>query len=142
MTIKETAGKVLLYFYQVQRTAPSSMRRRQLGFIDKADGGVSLTSDKKWLVNDLQDINPRSADTYNAFMFLLDKGLIRAEERAAANARIYMGLFISSKGIDMIEGVENGADGQQAFAATFNISVGHDASVDSLIKENLNTLLG
>lgn len=139
MTIKETAGKMLLYFYQLQRTAPSNMRKRQLGFIDKEDGGVSVISDKKWLVKDLLDINRSSVDIFNAFMFLRSKGLIHVDERATARARIYMGLQMSGRGIDLIEGIERGADGQEAFAIMFNIHANH-TDVDALIKSNLPML--
>ncbi|MGK2896039.1 MAG: hypothetical protein ACSLEY_00340 [Candidatus Saccharimonadales bacterium] len=140
MTIKETAGKVLLYFYQLQRTAPSSLRRRQLGFIDKEDGGVSVISDKKWLVKDLLDINRESSDIFNAFVFLREKGLIDAEERATASTRIYIGLRIAGKGIDLIEGIERGTGGKEVFTVMFNINVDSSADVEALIKTNLNML--
>ena len=73
MTIKETAGKTLLYFYQLQRTVPLEMQSRQIGFINKKESGLGLTSDKKWLTNDLVDINPSTIDIFNAFMYLLER---------------------------------------------------------------------
>lgn len=142
MTIKETAGKVLLYFYRLQRTVPSSMRYRQLVFMEKKDGGVSLTSDKKWLTKDLLDINPNPSDIFNAYIFLLEKGFIRPRERAATGARIYIGIQLSSRGIDIVEGVEQGSEGKDAFHRTFNIAVSDSSDIEAVVEENLSSLLG
>lgn len=141
MTIKETAGKVLLYFYRLQRTVPSSMRYRQLVFMEKKDGGVALTSDKKWLTKDLLDINSNPSDIFNAFIFLLEKGFIRPRERAATGARIYIGIQLTSDGVDIVEGVEQGDEGKRAFHLTFNIMVDGSSDIESLVDENLSTLL-
>lgn len=142
MTIKETAGKMLLYFYQLQRTVPAAMPYRQLGFLDKADGGVSMTSDKKWLTKDLLDINSSAADIYNAFRFLLHKGFIHSVERATTGKRIYIGVQVTHTGIDIIEGIEQGHEGQREFGTAFNISADGNSDVDGFIKEQLSELLG
>ncbi len=141
MTIKETAGKILLYFYQLQRTVPLTMKYRQLGFVDRKSGGLYVTSDKKWLTNNLLDINPVSTDVLNAFTFLIDKGYIQTRERATAEAKIYVGIQLTSSGIDVVEGIEGGSEGQQEFASTFNISVDGGATIESVIGHNLSTLL-
>lgn len=142
MTIKETAGKILLYFYQLQRTVPLSMPYRQLGFIDKKNGGgVFLTSDKKWLTSNLLDINPSSTDVFNAYLFLRDKNFIQSRERMTADAKIYVGIQLTALGIDVIEGVEGGPEGQQNFTATFNIPVDGGATIESVISENLSILV-
>lgn len=140
MTIKETAGKVLLYFYQLQRAAPLSMPRHQVGFIDRKDKGVGLTSDKRWLSKDLQDINPTGTDVLNAFMFLLNKDFIESRGRVTPEARIYVGIQLTANGIDIVEGVERGREGRREFEATFNIRVEDDISVDNLMRENLKNL--
>ncbi len=143
MTIKETAGKMLLYFYQLQRTVPLSMPNRQLGFIEKKGaGGLFLTSDKKWLTNDLLAINPSSLDVFNAYLFLRDKGFIDTKERLSGEARIYVGVQLTAAGIDTVEGIEGGEDGRQAFAAAFNIPVEHGADIESVIKDSLRNLVG
>lgn len=141
MTIKETAGKVLLYFYQLQRTVPLTMRYRQLGFIDRKNGGLYLTSDKKWLTNNLQDINPKSIDILNAFMYLVDKGYIQTDERATGEATVYVGIQLTHKGIDIVEGIESGANGRDIFRSNFNISVSEGTSIEQLIDDNLSSLL-
>jgi hypothetical protein len=141
VTIKETAGKTLLYFYQLQRTVPLTMKYRQLGFIDRKNGGLFLTSDKKWLTNNLLDINPVSNDILNAFTFLIDKRFIQSKERLTAEARIYVGIQLTSEGIDIIEGIEGGPEGKQRFAETFNIQVGSSADIESVISDNLSILL-
>ena len=142
MTIKETAGKVLLYFYQLQRTTPLSMPSRQVGFIERKNGdGLGLTSDKKAFAKDLFDINPSSTDIYNAFTFLIHKGFIKSKERAAPGARIYVGVEVTVAGIDAIESIEGGHEGQQRFEQTFNIKVGGNATVESVIRDKLSALL-
>lgn len=141
MTIKETAGKTLLYFYQLQRTVPLTMKYRQLGFIERKNGGLFLTSDKKWLTNNLLDINPASIDILNAFLFLIDKGLIQSRERATAEARVYVGIQLTHKGIDIVEGIESGPDGREDFNSNFNIKVADGTSIEQLIDDNLSRLL-
>jgi hypothetical protein len=141
VTIKETAGKILLYFYQLQRTVPLTMKYRQLGFVDRKTGGLYVTSDKKWLTNNLLDINSNATDVFNAFTFLIDKGFIQTRERTTGEAKIYVGIQLSSNGIDVVEGIEGGPDGKQAFMSTFNIQVGSSADIEAVIHENLSVLL-
>lgn len=141
MTIKETAGKILLYFYQLQRTVPLTMKNRQLGFVDRKSGGLYLTSDKKWLTNNLLDINPATTDIFNAFNFLIEKGYIQTVERSTGEAKIYVGIQLSSSGIDVVEGIEGGLDDKQIFASNFNIKVDGTADIESIIKDNLSVLL-
>ncbi len=117
------------------------MRYRQLGFIDRKNGGLFLTSDKKWLTNNLLDINPASIDILNAFIFLIDKGFIESKERATTEARVYVGIQLTHKGIDIVEGVESGEDGRRIFNSNFNINVAEGTTIEQLIDENLSTLL-
>ncbi|MEO7905103.1 MAG: hypothetical protein ABIR91_04900, partial [Candidatus Saccharimonadales bacterium] len=123
VTIKETAGKIILYFYQLQRVDPIGMGSRQLAFIGKKDGGLALTSDKKWLTGNLLDIGASSTDVYNAFTYLTDKDFIRSKERVSATARVYVEIQLTSSGIDIIEGIERGHAGKQDFYTAFNMQV-------------------
>lgn len=141
MTIKETAGKMLLYFYQLQRAVPSSMRYRQLVFIDRPTGGIAMSTDKKWLTKDLLDITPSTTDILNAFIFLCDKDFIESTERASVGRNIYVGIQMTSQGIDIIEGVEGGESGREAFSQMFNISTDGDGSIKGLIDANLSALI-
>lgn len=140
MTIKETAGKLLLYFYQLQRNAPLTMQSRQIGFIERKTGGVSLTSDKKAMAKDLLTINPSSTDILNAFNFLLDKDFLDSSERGTAAARVFVGAQVTVNGIDIIEGVEGGPEGVQEFERAFNIKVGNNASIESLVRTKLSAI--
>ena len=140
MTIKETSGKILLYFYQLQRTVPLTMRYRQLGFINKKTGGIGMTSDKKWLTSNLQGINSNSTDILNGFTFLVEKGFVLTRERATNEATIYVGIQLTSAGIDMVEGIERGPDGKEEFTRMFNIQVSDSMDVEQLISENLSML--
>jgi len=117
------------------------MKYRQLGFVDRKTGGLYVTSDKKWLTNNLLDINSNATDVFNAFTFLIDKGFIQTRERTTGEAKIYVGIQLSSNGIDVVEGIEGGPDGKQAFMSTFNIQVGSSADIEAVIHENLSVLL-
>lgn len=142
MTIKETAGKVLLYFYQLQRTDPLSMQYRQLAFISKKGAGVAFTSDKKPFAKDLLDLNPNATDFFNAFLFLVDKKFIVTEERANAHARVFVGAQVTDKGIDVIEGIEGSDRNREFFEDNFNISVSKGTTIDSLVRAQLKAILG
>jgi hypothetical protein len=140
VTIKETAGKILLYFYQLQRTVPLTMKSRQLGFVERKNANLYVTSDKKWLTNNLLAINPVSNDIYNAYVFLIDKGFIQSSERASGDAKIFVGIQLSASGIDIVEGIEGGTDGQRDFTNTFNITLSNNARIEDVIKDNLSIL--
>jgi hypothetical protein len=142
MTIKETAGKALLYFYQLQRTDPLSMSQRQLAFIGKKGGGIAFTSDKKAFAKDLLDLNPNATDFYNAFIFLVDKGFIVTQQRTNAHARVYVGAQVTDKGVDVIEGIEGSAEGRKYFEMSFNIKTDSHATIDRLVKAQLSAILG
>lgn len=114
------------------------MRYRQLGFIEKKDGGVSLTSDKKWLTTDLQGINPKAVDIFNAIIYLVENGYIHSKERVTEGARIYVGISMSGRGIDIIEGIEGSEEGRETFSTAFNIAAGD--SVESMIADHLGML--
>ena len=141
MTIKETAGKILLYFYQLQRAAPSSMQYRQLAFVDKPNGKMGMTTDKKWLTKDLLEITRSSSDALNAFMYLRAKRYIDSTERASVGKRIYVGIQLTGNGIDIVESLEHSSGGRQAFSAAFNMDVQSGASIDDLIKQHLGSIL-
>lgn len=132
---------MLLYFYQLQRTTPLAMPQRQLGFVDKKESGVLMSSDKKWLTKDLQTINASAADIYNAFRFLLDRKYIESVDRNASGAKIFVGIHVAFRGVDIIESVENGPQGQEQFANAFNMPVPSDGGVEGLIKDALRALL-
>lgn len=142
MTIKETAGKVLLYFYQLQRTDPLSMQNRQLAFISKKGTGVAFTSDKKPFAKDLLDLNPNATDFFNAFLFLVDKKFIVTSERVNAHARVFVGAQVTDKGIDVIEGIEGSDRNREFFEDNFNISVSKGTTIDSLVRTQLKAILG
>lgn len=138
ITIKETAGKVLLYAYQLQRINPLVMPHCQIGFLNKGDKGMGLTSDKQWLMKDLKSINPAAVDVYNALNFLLDKGYITSRHKVSASAQVYIGMQLTSNGIDIVEGVDGGSTGKKEFEKAFNIEVGSDMTSNELTDSQLD----
>lgn len=117
------------------------MQYRQLAFVDKPNGKVGMTTDKKWLTKDLLEISRSSADALNAFMYLRAKRFIDSTERASVGKRIYVGIQLTGLGIDIIESLEHSSGGRQAFSAGFNIDVASGATIDDLIKSHLGQIL-
>lgn len=140
MTIKATAGKLLLYIYKLQRSAPLDMLKRQLVFVDKQSRGVSLTSDKVWLAKDMLEINPSGADVYNAFQFLVDQGYIKSKTKAVQGAKIYAEIELTSNGFNIIEDIETGDEGARNFHDKFSLMVNGGTKVDLLVDEQLSSL--
>lgn len=140
MTIKSTAGKMLLYLYKMQRSTPIDMPKRQLVFVDKPGKGVAMTSDKVWLAKDLLEINGSGADVYNAFRFLLDKEYVKSNLRLSPQAMVYTGLELTAMGIDIVEGVERDSGGATAFSEAFNMSVEAGTKVDKVVEQQLSSL--
>jgi len=141
MTVKATAGKLLLYIYKLQRTAPLDMLKRQIVFVDKQSRGVALTSDKVWLAKDLLEIAGGS-DIYNAFQFLLNQHLIAAQAKAVPNAKIYAEIELTAIGFTIVEDIELGDEGAQVFRDKFNLDVRSGQKIDRVIEEQLSSLAG
>lgn len=140
MTVKATAGKLLLYIYKLQRSAPLDMLKRQIVFVDKQSRGVSLTSDKVWLASDLLDINSSGSDIYNAFQFLLNQELIRAGQREIPNAKVYMSIELTANGFNLVEDIERDDEGARAFRDKFSLNVRSGTKVDRVVEEQLSSL--
>ena len=141
MTVKATAGKLLLYIYKLQRTAPLDMLKRQIVFVDKQPKGLALTSDKVWLAKDLLEI-AGGADIYNAFQFLLNQDFVSARSKAVPNARIYAEIELTSLGFTIVEDIESGAEGAQLFRDKFSLDVRSGQKIDRVIEEQLSSLAG
>lgn len=117
------------------------MQYRQLAFVDKPNGKIGMTTDKKWLTKDLLEITRSSADALNAFMYLRAKRYIDSTERASVGKRIYVGIQLTGLGVDIIEGLEHSSGGRQAFSAGFNIDLDSGVTIDDLIKQQLGPIL-
>ncbi len=133
-TVKATAGKLLLYIYKLQRSAPLDMLKRQIVFVDKQSKGVALTSDKVWLASDLLEINPNGSDIYNAFQFLINQEFIMAKSRLVPNARIYADIELTAIGFSIVEDIERDSEGARAFQDKFNVGVRSGVTIDKVIE--------
>lgn len=100
-----------------------------------------MNADKKWMSKDLLEINPSSTDIFNAYRFLIRKGVLQSTERATGGKRIFVGILVTDTGIDIVEGIERGRDGQREFAAMFNISAEGALSVDEFVSQHLSSLM-
>lgn len=138
MTIQQTAGKLLVYFYQLQRTAPLQVRVRQIVFAsDNPSSRLSVMADKRWLTNDLQAISNSAEDMLNAMHYLCDKKLIRTSERSGSEKRVYTGHELTASGIAMVEAVQNSSQGAQDFNQEFQTNLASETKLSQLTDQLL-----
>lgn len=145
--IKTIAGKILLYFYSVQRTEYAklhdfsvSFQMRHFSNPDERSPKMERSSTNELLEN-LLKISNRDNDIYNALLYLNGSGFIEMKE-SKDNVGIHLYNFqLSNHGIDIIEGIERGNDEKQIFNVTFNIKVADNVNVDSLVKAEVGSLL-
>lgn len=140
MTIKETAGKILLALYYLQTNNPVDLEQTSIVFIAASKPKLDTKSKFK---NMLHDINDNDAVLYNAFNYLLEKRLIaKKNNKTIYGGMFLLGLHVTHEGIDVIEGVEQGPEQQQVFKSLFNITFSPKIKVDSLVKSEVGNIVG
>ena len=142
MTIKETAGKVLLVLYALQIENP--IKLEQTSVVLKSLNKPKLET-KSWLKDILHQVSDNDGHLYNAFSYLLDKGLLsRGDTTVPMGAIVLTGIHITGAGIDIIEGVEQGPEQRSVIKSLFslNINVRNTITVDSLLKGEVGSIVG
>lgn len=140
MTIKEIAGKVLLYLYEIQREQPAKLLFIVIEFDELPGGRFSLNCSENKIKTALLKISENPNDIYNAHRYLVDKNFIQSSEQAMAGSGAYIGCLLTDHGVDIIESIERGNEEKARFNLTFNIKVENNMNVESLIKANLSAL--
>lgn len=139
MTIQETAGRLLVYFYQLQKTAPLQVRTRQFIFTsDHPTSRLSLVTDKRWLTSDLQSISKSGEDMLNAMLYLQQLAFIRTTERSDSQKRVYTGCELTAKGVAIIEAVSFSDEGVDNFSHSFGMHIDGPISLDGLTEQMLS----
>lgn len=140
MTIKQTAGKVLLSLYALQLDNPVKLEQSQILFIYLSK--PKLEADK-WLKDILHSITESDALLLNAFNYLLGKGLIANRNAKGSMGSLSLrGLHLTDMGIDVIEGVEQGTEGQKIVKSLFSFNFNANISLDSLLKAEVGNIVG
>ena len=149
MTIKETAGKLLLALYSLQIKNPIVLQDMQLNIAvsDRYEGGRTppyfLHEEEYPLPQILHQISTNDSLLYNALHYLLGKSLINfvnTDSFRANASEDYFGLHLTDLGIDVVEGVNQGDEQKKRFSSLFNITVNNN--VDSLIKAEVGNVVG
>lgn len=140
MTIKQTAGKILLSLYVVQYDNPVKLERSQVVF--QHSSRPKLDADK-WLKEILHSITENDALLFNAMNYLLSKGLIaNKNSKGIMGGLLLLGLHLTDTGVDIIEGVEQGNEGQKIIKSLFNFNFKANISLDSLLKAEVGNIVG
>lgn len=136
--VKAIAGEILLYFYTLQR-------RRGFDSMEiiRFDGwdNINIPASSQ-LEKDLLTICKESAaDLYNALSYLSEKYLLSFNKSRNSGGDMLHGFKVTAGGMDIIEGIERGPEERNNFYLTFNIKVADNINVDSLIKNEIGSLL-
>ncbi|NCU29834.1 hypothetical protein EOM60_04480 [Candidatus Saccharibacteria bacterium] len=135
MTIQEAAQKILLIFYKRYTTQ---------GFI--TDEVMQFEHDSEWELDfDDELLRPALEDEIgspilikNALQYLDDKGLITFKTRGLLSGDFAAYLFsLTSRGVDMIEGVGGAGNTKTIYQNTFNVKLTDNINVESLLKTEL-----
>lgn len=136
--MKKIAGEILLYFYTLQR-------RSGLGSMENLvftgqNEPLSLTTESK-LAKDLLSICDDSApDLFNALRYLRERDFVSMYHHSPIGAEALNSFVVTANGIDIVEGVERGADDRKRFYVTFNMKLADNINIESLIKNELGSI--
>lgn len=142
MTIKETAGKIILLLYAIQTNNPAELETTSITF--QMSSGAELDADG-WLESALHEISDNDSLLYNAFNYLLEKGFISKRNRNDILAGLLLvGPHLTAEGVDIIEGIEQGEEKQKVVKSlfNFNFTLNPTMKVDSLVKAEVGNIVG
>lgn len=141
-SIKVISGKVLLYFYALQRSDYTKLHDLVLEFQMRHFSDVNIKSPRinqkeNEVVQNLLKISHNDNDIYNALKYLGDKGFIEMIKNSDNTSDNFLNFSVSSMGIDIIEGIERGSRERKEFNFIFNIKLADNVSIESLFKASL-----
>jgi len=143
--IKTIAGRILLYFYSLQRSDYSKLHDFVLEFQmrhfpDKSEKSPKISHKENEIVRSLLEISDNDNDIYNALKYIADKGFIEMSKNSDNVGDYFLNFCVSSIGIDMIEGIERGEEEKKIFNITFNIKIADSINIESLLKAEIGSL--
>ena len=136
--VKEIAGELLLYFYTQQRKNGFGSMMEIIRF----NGWDDITvSDTDGLAKDLLALCKGSAaDLYGGLKYLEQNYFVDLKISRDSGGDSMHNFAVTSRGIDIIEGIERGQDERNNFYVTFNIKLADDINIESLIKNELGSM--
>lgn len=143
--IKTIAGKILLYFYLIQRNDYAKLHDLVLEFqmrhfSNKDDESPQITHKENAVAQNLLKISGNDNNVYNALIYLQDKGFIEMRKIPDNVNDNFLNFSVSSAGIDIIESIERGESEKKEFNIIFNIKLADNINVENLIKAELGSL--
>jgi hypothetical protein len=142
-SIKKIAGKILLYFYFLQRIDYRDINNINIRFNiwNRSDNQDILEKRDSTIFNIDKFNSYTNNDLYNAIVYLHDSGLISYYD-SEDNCGISMISFkVTASGIDLIEGIERGETEKKEFNIIFNFNITQDITVESLLKAEFGPLI-
>jgi len=143
--IKKIAGKMLLYFYTLQRNDYSSLYDFGLSFqmrhFPKGEKSPAINDKNNEISQTLIKISGNDNNAYNALIYLCEKGFINMSKTSDNVSDHFLNINVSSEGIDIIEGIERGETEKKEFNIIFNIKIADNINIESLIKTELGSLI-
>jgi len=142
--IKTIAGKILLYFYSIQRDDYSYLHDLVLSFqmrhFRNSEKSPVLESKEHEISKNLIKIAGNDNNVYNALIYLHEKGFIGMSKVRTNVSDSFLNFSVSSGGVDIIEGIEREAEERNNFYITFNIKLADNIKIENLIKAELGSL--
>ena len=138
--IKKIAGELLIYLYNRERSEAFALKSAMLRFND-ALTTVSLEGKDEFTKVLLYAANDSSADAYNALEYLSEQMFIEARASRDSGGVMMHGFHVTSRGVDIIEGIEQDQQLRNQFNITFNFKLAENINVDALVKNEIESLV-
>jgi len=140
-TIKEIAGKILLYvYYRCRTNAVEFEHYDEIIFNFGSTYKKVKISGKGQLPRDLQKMGYSDNDLYEALKLLIKS---RHIESLRGRAGIHLAnIQLTPYGYDVIEGIERSSEDKKNFFTLFNIRISNNMNIDSLIKSEIGNIVG
>jgi len=139
--IKKIAGDILLYLYKIQREKAFMASYEILHFGKHENEGINLSGDTEFSKSILKISASLPADAYNALSYLKDHCFIELKEHPNTGGVVISNIIVTAEGFDIIEGIEREEEARQTFTVTFNIKLADNINVESLIKNEVGSIL-
>ncbi len=143
--IKTIAGKVLLYFYYVQRTDTAKLFDLVLNFqmrdLNSRQEEMPILGRTDTLVQkNLLKLTDTANNLFNALRYLRDLDFIEMKY-SPDRTNDHFSLFrVKSGGVDAIEAILRGKEEKEEFYTTFNIKLPDKTDIESLLEKQLGSL--
>lgn len=137
--INKIAGRLLLYFYALQRqNAFPSMEI--VSFFGIQENKTEMESSSNFVKGMLKVSKKSAADIYNSLRYLKEKRFIDFKEVKTTIGDLLHNIEVTAWGVDIVEGIERSEEEKKKFNITFNIKIADNINIDSLIKNELGSL--